>query len=253
MLRDERHRRILKLLQERTSISVKFLQEDLQVTPMTLWRDLKLLEEEGLLKRTRGGVMHRDVEEEPRFDAKVDAARTAKVKLAKYAARNFIKDGDIIALEGGTTVAELCRQLPVKNLTVLSNSLPVVYEIYRNHPNVVVYCSGGLLREESGTLVGKEAVTFFSKRKVGTFFMSASGIDLEFGLTDPNPMEIEVKQAMARAAERIILLLDSSKIGKSSLMKVLPLGKVSELVTEEAIPPEFVERLKAAGVRVTVV
>ncbi len=237
----QRRRRILDILDEQTCVSIAYLQTTLDTTPMTLWRDLKLLEDQALLKRIRGGAMKIDVEQEPRYDSKLESSRTAKVKIAKYAIQHMVQDGDIITLEGGTTVAEFARYLPQSNLVIHTNSLPIMNLV--NHPRRSVYCSGGLVREESGTMVGKEAVTFFYRRKVKTFFMSATGFDLQNGLTDPNPMEIEVKQAMANSAEQIVLLLDSEKIGITSLMQIIPLRKVTCIVTDKALNNDYTQLL----------
>lgn len=249
MLPVERHRRILQILETELSASVSVLQERLEVNPMTLWRDLKKLEEEGLLKRIRGGAMRVDVAREPRFDTKLKAERGAKGRIAAYAAAKLVRNGDIIALEGGTTVVALAQRLKQRDLTILTNSIPILNEVRIHSPRATVYCSGGLLREESGTLVGKESVTFFSRRKVGTFFMGATGLDPESGLTDPNPQEIEVKQAMARAAGRIVLLLDTGKMGQHSLMEVLPLKKIDIAVCEKTPPPAYRTLFKKNGIR----
>ena len=244
MLPTERHRLILNILDTQISATVRYLQEQLGVNAMALWRDLKLLEEQGLLKRVRGGAMSAGVNREPRFDAKLESARTAKTRIAVYTAKHFVQDGDIIALEGGTTVANLVPCLKNRNLTVLTNSLPVLNHVRTQTPQIATYCSGGFLREESGTLIGKEAITFFSRHKAGTFFMSATGLDLEAGISDPNPQEIEVKQAMAQAAERIVLMLDSSKLGMRSLMQILPLRKIDLVICDTVPPPSYAPLFK---------
>lgn len=244
----ERQRRILQMLQEQTFVKLECLKGEFVVTPMTLWRDLKELEEQGLIRRVRGGAMHADVDVEPRFDTKCHAAKTAKMLIAKVAKERFVQKDGVYALEGGTTVAELAKCLSGYPATLLTNSISVLNELRCQDHNPSVYCSGGLLREESGTLVGKEAVTFFSRRKVDTFFMSASAFDLDSGLTDPNPMEIEVKQAMAFSAHQIVLLLDSSKLGTRSLMEIIPLRKVDTLITDKPLPDAYKALLLQHGV-----
>lgn len=247
-----RIRIIQRILEEQTSASVRLLRERLKVNAMTLWRDLKRMEELGLVRRVRGGVMLAGVNEEPRFDAKLAAAGAAKARIAAYAARRLVSAGDILMLEGGTTVAALLPELKQEGLTLLTNSLPVLNRAREAGGRLTAYGSGGLLREESGTLVGKEAVTFFSRRKADIFFMSATGWDAEHGLSDPNPQEIEVKQAMAASAARVVCLLDSSKLGKRSLMEVLPLRRIHTLVCERNPGPDYKVLLKKLGTRLIV-
>lgn len=252
MLPSERHRTILRLLDSQTSVSGRILRARLGTTAMTLWRDLRLLEEQGMLKRVRGGAMRVNVNQEPRFDAKLAAASAAKARIAAYASARLVHDGDILILEGGTTVAALVPGLQKERLTILTNSLPVLNRARDMGGRLTACCAGGLLREGSGTLVGKDAVTFFSRRKADTFFMSATGWETEHGLSDPNPQEIEVKQAMARAANRVVCLLDSSKLGKRSLMQVLPLRKIHVLVCEKDPGPEFKNLLAKSGTQLSV-
>jgi DeoR/GlpR family transcriptional regulator of sugar metabolism len=114
----------------------------------------------------------------------------------------------------------------------LTNSLAIAHAMQHHRARPSVYLSGGLLRPESGTLVGREAVTFFSRRRATKLLLSATGLDAEAGVSDPNPQEIEVKQAMASRAQEVILMADASKLGVVSLMQTLPWRRVDRLVTD---------------------
>ncbi|TVP82125.1 MAG: DeoR/GlpR transcriptional regulator, partial [Puniceicoccaceae bacterium] len=92
--------------------------------------------------------------------------------------------------------------------------------------------SGGILRPVSGTFVGPDAIRFFRKKQADLFFMTVTGLDQSNGLTDPNPLEIEVKRAMIQAAKQTVLLIDESKFGVSSLCPVVPLRRIDGLVTD---------------------
>lgn len=245
----ERHRRILARLERETSATVSELAGEHAVTPMTIWRDLKLLEEQGLLKRVRGGAMRAEVLSEPAFNAKLERSRQIKERLGAYAVRRFLRAGQTIALEGGTTVAALASQLDRDGLTILTNSLWILQRVQGLPCRPGIYCTGGLLREESGTFVGRQALTFFSRRRPDVFFMSATGFDARHGLTDPNPQEIEVKQAMVASAKRVVLLADSSKAGIVSLMEVLPWRRVHEFVTDASPSEELARLLEKSGTR----
>jgi DeoR/GlpR family transcriptional regulator of sugar metabolism len=114
-------------------------------------------------------------------------------------------------------------------------------------------CSGGLFREVSQTFVGPQAMQFFEGHHANVAFISATGLDRSDGLTDPNPLEIEVKRALCRRADRIVLLLDHSKFGRRSLMPVLPLRDVDYLITDTPLSRSFAAELARSKVQVEVV
>ncbi len=223
---------ILKLLQEEGEVSCAALAQGMGVTAMTVWRDLKLLEEQGQLKRIRGGAVRLNGPAEVDFQQKTVQARAAKQRIASFVAKKLLQAGDILILDGGTTVASLAEQLLPSRLTILTNSLPIAQAMQNHVARPSVYLSGGLLRPESGTLVGREAVTFFSRRRAVKFLMSATGLDSEMGVSDPNPQEIEVKKAMAARAGQVILMADASKLGVVSLMQTVPWQRVDKLVID---------------------
>jgi len=235
----ERHRRILRILEKEVWASVGRLRSELEVNAMTLWRDLKHLQEQGLLKRIRGGAQAIEIDQELDFGSKLVSRREAKQRIACYAAREFVEGGDTIALEGGTTVAAMTAYLAGKQLKLVTNSLPVLHSARLLSPQISLYSCGGLLREESGTFVGREPLSFFARQSIGTFFMSATGIDEHARITDPNPQEIEVKRSMAASAKRIVLLLDSSKFGERSLQEVIALRKVHSIVCESQLNDHY--------------
>ncbi|MFP4358474.1 MAG: DeoR/GlpR family DNA-binding transcription regulator [Puniceicoccaceae bacterium] len=227
----DRHRRILDKLKRDGQVRNAELADEFMVTPMTLWRDLRLLEERGQLRRMRGGAVAKGVEEEPGFFVKTPRAAEAKQAIARRAVR-FLEEGDILILDGGTTVAALTRQTLPARLTVLTNSLPIANELMHHPSRPSVQLAGGLLRPESGTVVGREALAFFGRRRANKLFMSATGVDAEAGITDPNPQEIEVKQAMLASAQQVYLMADASKFGHVSLMQTMPLRRINALVTD---------------------
>jgi DeoR family fructose operon transcriptional repressor len=245
----ERHRRILERLERETSVSVAVFAEEHQVTPMTIWRDLKLLMEQGLLKRVRGGALRAEVLSEEAFNSKLEQSSQVKEQLASYAAREFISQGQVLAFEGGTTVAAIAPHLNQPGLTVLTNSYRILQRVQGLACRPGIYGSGGLLREESGTFVGREALAFFNRRKTDVFFMSATGFDAKFGLTDPNPQEIEVKQVMAAKSRKVVLIADSSKAGVVSLMEVVPWRRVDAFVTDQPVGDALEKVLKLSGTR----
>lgn len=241
----ERHRRILERLESETWIRNAELANLLEVTPMTVWRDLVSLQEKGLIRRSRGRISRVDARhDEPEFHVKTDQFRHAKVNIARYAADHLIQEGDSLAIDGGTTTAALVSQILPACLTILTNSLHIA-ELFNNHPSrPAVYCSGGFLRQPSGTFIGREALTFFKKRRANKYFLSASGVDAKQGVTDISLEDNEVKQAMANSSKEVILMADRSKVGHVSLMQVLPWRRVHRFITDA--PSDTLTAMQAA-------
>ncbi|NBD37517.1 MAG: DeoR family transcriptional regulator [Verrucomicrobia bacterium] len=245
----DRHRRILEYLEADGVVHSRDLERALGVTAMTVWRDLRLLEEQGLLKRMRGGAMSLRGEGEAAFSEKEVRARPHKRRIAAFAVAHLMEPGDILMLDGGTTVAALAEQTLPEKLTILTHSLMVASAMQHNKARPTVYLSGGLLRPESGTLVGREAMSFFGRRHAPKLFMSATGLDAVAGVTDPNPQEIEVKQAMVARAETILLLADASKVGVVSLMQTLPWRRIHRLITTASPDDSLFRTLRKQGVK----
>jgi DeoR/GlpR family transcriptional regulator of sugar metabolism len=228
-----RQRTILQLLQDQDSVTTGELAKHLGVTPMTVWRDVKFLEVTGRLRRLRGRIQRTERElSEPDFATKHDLAADAKQRIAAYAVRHFVQAGEFLAVDGGTTVAALARQPLPPRLTILTNSLHTATRFIAHEARPIVYVCGGLLRERSGTLIGREALSFFGKRRTTRYFLSATGVDATGGVTDLTLEDNEVKQAMAAGSQEVILLADRLKLGHVSLMRVLPWSRIHHLVTD---------------------
>lgn len=240
-----RHQQILALLKEKGHVSAGVLRKRLGVTAMTVWRDLGMLEELGLLRRVRGGAVAvcPGAAENP-FEEKSAAERAVKRRIAACAAARFLHEGDTVILEGGTTVAAAVDFLPEKRISIFTNSLPVALRVRAMRPDLPIRVTGGWVSPVSGNLTGPEAVREIGKLSASVCFLSATGFNAKLGPTDPNPMEIEVKRAWAAVARKTILLLDHSKFGKRSLAVTIHPRNLSALVTDAA-PPGEVARLLA--------
>ncbi|HXF60621.1 MAG TPA: DeoR/GlpR family DNA-binding transcription regulator [Caldilineaceae bacterium] len=252
MLAERRRQLISQRIQEQGSVATDELAADFSVSHMTIWRDLTALENIGSVRRVRGGAVRVEQETapEPFFSAKRALHSAEKEAIARYAARTFVHDNDIIILEAGTTVSAMVKHLDQRNLTLITNGLATLSEAAPSVPDLTVIGCGGILRDVSYTFVGPQAEQFFRTLRAGVLFLGATGLAFPEGITDPNPLEIQVKQAMAASAERVVLLLDSSKFGVRSLLPILPLERISVVVTDAAAPAADVERLRAQGIEV---
>ena len=222
------------------------------ISPMTVWRDLTSLEESGHLRRIRGGAMRieRRADLEPPYVSKQVVNQERKEWVARYAAEHFVRDGDIIFLEAGTTVAAMSKYLSnYRQLTAIGNGLGTMNELARLLPDVTVYCCGGMLRAVAWTFVGPQAEAYFRHVNAHTCFLGATGITLD-GVTDVSPLEIQVKRAMAASADRVVVLIDSTKFGIKSFSKLLDLAEVDLLITDDRADAALVADLRSAGVDV---
>jgi DeoR/GlpR family transcriptional regulator of sugar metabolism len=259
MLTQERQRLISELILNSGNARVGELSEKFGVSEMTIWRDLKVLENQGLIERVRGGALSKAVREdgknslEPVFESKQELYSEQKRQIARYAAEKFVDDGDIVVLEGGTTVVNMVPFMRRSRLTVLTNALPILVMGTQYLPGVTLMGCGGILREASRTFVGPQAERFFSEFRAQKLFVSATGLTLEHGLTDPNPLEISVKRAMHKCANRTILLLDSSKFGLQSLAPILSFSEIDTLITDSGAPKAILRSLESSGMKICIV
>jgi DeoR/GlpR family transcriptional regulator of sugar metabolism len=254
MLLEERQKKILEFINRQGHISVHEMSTLFSISTMTAWRDLQTLEEKKYLRRVRGGAV-RNVSfkpTEPEYELKESLYIAEKERIAHYAASSFVKDGDIIILEGGTTVACMVPELKSTRVTILTNGLNSITKAMPYLPYLTVICCGGILRDISHTFVGPQAETFFSGFHANRLFLSGHGFTLENGLTDPHPLDIQVKRAMVRAVDEVIVLLDSSKIGYTSLMPIIPMTDIDVFITDRSAPIEFLDKMRDLGLDVRV-
>ncbi|MDR1824917.1 MAG: DeoR/GlpR family DNA-binding transcription regulator [Bifidobacteriaceae bacterium] len=248
----ERRAAILDLLLTQETAGIEDLAGRYGVSHMTIRRDLAAMT--GQVAVERGRVrLAQDSGVEPRYAAKQRVNAALKARIARYAAEHFVDDGDVILLEGGTTVTAMARCLGAKrDLTVITNGQFTLGELARLLPGATVMSTGGVLRDISFTYVGPAVEEFLRAIHARTLFVSATGFTLEHGFTDPNPLEAQVRRAMAACAERVVALVDSTKFGVVSLVTVTPPDGVDVLVTDPAAPPAALKGLRRAGVDVHV-
>jgi len=152
--------------------------------------------------------------------------------------RSSYRERDVIILENGTTVSRMAESLGAfTELTVLTNGIDTM-NLFR--PFVTdrrtMVCGGGMLREVSGTFVGSLAEQFFANHHADTLFISALGFTAEDGFTDPNLMDTQVKKAMIQASNKVVMILDSSKIGSRFFTAVAQLSDIDVFVTRFRSP-----------------
>ncbi|TCS85992.1 DeoR family transcriptional regulator [Anseongella ginsenosidimutans] len=248
----ERHQFILQRLKESGRVSIQELSDLMEVSGVTIRKDLKLLEEKNLLFRTRGGgslnnpyAVERPINEKELINAE------EKQKIAR-AAVDLVGDNDSIIIGSGTTAFGLARYLyPPRHLTVITPAVKVTLELC-NRPNVEVMQLGGLVRPSSSSVAGFSAEHTLEDISCGLLFLGVDGIDLEFGLSITNFTEASLNQKMIESARAVVVLADSSKFGKRGLGRVCGLDQVHYIVTDNAVSSQTVELLEERGVKVIV-
>lgn len=254
MIAVKRRAKIIELVNQQGSVSIEELLELFDVSRMTIWRDLNELEVKGEIIRAHGGAMKieelSDKEEE--FDRRRKENLNEKRLIAKFAAKNYVKNSDIIFLDGGSTVLEMIPHLKQENLTVLSNGLNTLLLASKFLPHLNVIGCGGFLRKSSLTFVGHGAEEFCRRYKVDTAFISGSAVTLEDGIMDPHPLEIEVKKIMCKNAKTVVALIDSSKFEKRSLSTCVKIDEIDSLITDKKVSKKIIDTIKSKDVEVLV-
>jgi DeoR/GlpR family transcriptional regulator of sugar metabolism len=248
----ERRRRLLALLDEQEYVAVTELAERFAVTPMSVRRDLAMLEERGLLARVRGGAVARRPPRATGFFANALRSRTDEKARIAAAAVELLEPNMITFFYSGTTVAAVAAALtrPLRAaMTVATNSFAVLDEASRwDNPHLVVL--GGTYLPEYMAFVGPQTIHSLRELSADTAIVGCDGLSADGGLTTPHQLVAEVGAMMIDRARRVIAVADSSKIGRLGFTPIAPSDAVDVLVTDQAADAEQVEALRARGVEV---
>ena len=260
MLAPERQARILKELQLHEAVRVADVAATLNVSEMTIRRDIEALDQNGLARKIHGGAMRlaRLSALEPGFLLNVDKELDAKLAIAREAL-SLIQPGMTLAMTGGTTTYQLAVYLAteleqIRSLTVVTNSLKVADLLYQQqgNSNCKVIVTGGE-RTPSEALVGPVARGALRSLNTDLCFMGVHGIDADRGLTSPNLLEAETNGAFIESTGRLVVLADSTKFQVRSLATIAPLSAVDTVITDDGVSASTRELFAAKVPTLTVV
>ena len=248
----ERHQFILQELKKAGSVNIQELSDLMQVSGVTIRKDLKLLEDKNLLFRTHGGgsisnpyAVERPINEKEFINAE------QKQSIAK-AALKLIRQNDSIMIGSGTTVFELARCLqPAKQITVITPAVKVTLEL-SNRPNVEVLQLGGLIRQNSSSVAGSYAEYILDNISCGILFIGVDGIDFDFGLSISNLTEAGLNQKMITTAQSVAVMADHTKFGKRGIGKICDLDQIQYIITDAGVSADTVKSLEDRGIKVIV-
>jgi DeoR/GlpR family transcriptional regulator of sugar metabolism len=236
----ERRQLILEMVRANGAVSLRELARVVQTSEVTVRRDVRALEAEGLLDRRHGGaVLPGGFTRESGFPQKSHLATAEKTAIADLAA-GLVDEGEAIVVGAGTTTQELARRLArVPGLTVVTNSLLVAQALA--HANrVEVVMTGGTLRGSNYALVGSGAEQSLQGLRVSKAFLSGSGLTAERGLSTSNMLSASVDRALVQAAAEVVVLADHTKLGADTMFQTVPTELITRLVTDE--PPAHDDR-----------
>ena len=242
-----RHHQMLRMPEEKGSHNVTELSEQFAVSLVTIRKDLDDLERQGLLQRTFGGAIfsHRS-----RFNSsfveKTNQNLPQKRAIA-LAALEYIRDGDTILLDAGTTTLVLARVLKehVRAVFVITSSVPAALELSSAGYDILLL--GGMVRNKSLALLGRDTLSVIERYRADKAFLGSSGFTVEMGHAPPNAEDAQVKEAMIRASSETYVLVDSTKYGHHCLTSFARLRDVGLTITDGALSATKLRALQAAG------
>ncbi len=249
----ERHQFILNKLKKEGYANVVDLCKELNVSSVTIRKDLQLLEDKKLLFRTHGGAtMNNPYTVDRPVNEKEKLQSSEKMKIGAAAARS-VEPNDSIIIASGTTVLALAKNIqPKESLTVITAALNVALELIK-HPTIEVLQLGGIVRKSSSSVTGPYAQTVLNDFFCSKLFLGIDGIDIEFGLTTTSSMEAHLNRQMIAASQKVIVLTDSTKFGKRGFGRICGIEEVNQVITDSGIPDHYVNHLEGMGIEVTIV
>jgi DeoR/GlpR family transcriptional regulator of sugar metabolism len=243
----ERQQQIARIVEEHGRARVADLAERLDVSTVTIRKDLRVLETEGRLERAHGGALVLDRSRPERaFEVRERLQRAEKERIGAAAA-DLVVDGESIALDASTTAFAMARHLKARSrwvhLTVLTNGLRIASEL-AGHPGITVAMPGGFVRWEALSVVGPLGGGLLEKVNIQKAFMGAAGYTLETGLSDATDEEAQIKRLIVDAASEVVALIDHTKWGRAAFATFCPTDRLTAVVTDEEAPAEMAEALR---------
>jgi DeoR/GlpR family transcriptional regulator of sugar metabolism len=245
MLAFERKSRILQYLEQNGKAKVTELAQVLSVTPETIRRDLRQLENQGVLTRTHGGaLMKKQKEADYPYQVRIMKNSAEKEKICRHAA-TFMEDGDMIFVDSSSTLISLIEHInPKIQITILTNSIQILQEFADNYKeNVTMICTGGVFSKNnmslSGTVSNDYSFNFFPNKA----FVSCHGVSIDYGFTDINVFELGFRREIINLSGKVFFLADHAKFGRRGPVHLGDLKICDVLITDQAPPDDFISQL----------
>lgn len=263
LLAPERHERILDQLRRNGTVTVQGVSDQLNVTKETVRRDFDQLETAGALRRVHGGAVmdSSSSRSETSWRQRQTENAAAKQAIAHTALELMPRaDSASIIMDAGSTTEALADLLAsgatdssdeAHTRFLITNALPIAQKLSDTR-SIDVEILGGKVRRLTGAVVGEDAITTLKNRQVDVAFIGTNGLHATFGLSTPDTAEAAVKSALIDSARQVVLLADSSKLGKRTLVSFAALDRMSVLITNSPPPPPLAAALDDANVTVMI-
>jgi DeoR/GlpR family transcriptional regulator of sugar metabolism len=253
MIPAQRRDMLLRELRGTGVLSVKELCDILDVSHMTVRRDIMTLEEEGRVRSVPGGVeLASQVRSEPSYRDKSRVDVDEKRAMARAAA-SLVGEGQTVYLDAGTTLGHLVPSLwSVTGLTVITNDITTAASL-TDHPDVTLFLIGGQVDRENRSSVGDIAAATIAEFNIDVAFMSTSSWDLGRGSTTPSRAKVAVKRAAMAAASSSVLVAGADKYGAFGTFKVAALTSFASVITDDRLSEASVRAIRDLGVDLEVV
>ncbi|MFD1770657.1 DeoR/GlpR family DNA-binding transcription regulator [Sphingobacterium suaedae] len=243
----ERHQFIIKQIEKEGHVSVVDLCEHLQVSSVTIRKDLQFLEDAGMVFRTHGGATNVNPYQKDRsINEKTNLHADAKKMIGQEAAK-LVEPNDSIIIASGTTMQYFAKEIvPQNGLTVITSAINVTMELIK-HESVDIIQLGGPVRKTSSSIMGRYAEDLLGDFFCSKLFLGVDGIDAEFGITTTNAQEALLNRKMMESAHKVIVLADSSKFDRKSLGKITTLAKI-DMIISDSIPSKYQQLCDNLGI-----
>ena len=248
----ERRQQIVELINAKGTVLVSDLSGQYDVSEVTIRTDLRLLEKQGVLTRFHGGATKimskgdlksfKELQLEERYQRFIEAKKRIAIEAVKH-----VKEGDTIILDSGSTTMLIAEELvKLKHITVITNSLTSAF-ILSDNSDIMLFMCGGTLRHKTRSFHGKLAEQSLDGISADILFVGADGIDAKRGITTFNE-GYTISSVMANAARQVIAVLDSSKFGRNGINIVLPLNKLSTIITDTDVDNSYKQQFEEKGI-----
>ena len=248
----ERQKQILALLARQGRLSVNEIVTQFSISVATARRDLESLAAQGKAERVHGGVMAIEQAPPELPILEREGEQADEKKRIGLAAANLVADKETVFLGSGTTVLEAARNLRTRrNLTVITNSLPVLNALAGTE-GITVIALGGMLRESEMSFIGHITEQALTEVRADKVIMGTRGVSLEHGLTNDYSQEILTDRAILKIGRKVIIVADHTKVNRVSTALLAPLKNIHTLVTDSKADKKFVQALKKQGIQVVI-
>jgi DeoR/GlpR family transcriptional regulator of sugar metabolism len=252
LLAEPRRMKILAWLQEEGSARVRDLRVAFGVSEATIRQDLEKLESDGHVNRQHGGAFLRTLPKQVETLSLQHMENIEKKRKIGVKAASLVGDGETIILDAGSTTTEVAHNLLGRSsLTIITNALNIAL-LLGAVPGYAVHMPGGQFKAPTLSLSGDKAADYFQDVLAGKLFLATAGVALDSGLTYPSFADLQLKQAMIKAASHVYLVADSTKINRSSFTRLGTLDVIHSFITDDGIHDKDVRAFEARGIQVIV-